>query len=392
MITLKRLLVREKTFYGALVVFLLIRIVYALTRDLFSSGPDAPKYMKAPLDLLEFGFWSNQIEGAPTYPLGYPVVLWPLAKIGGLNWITLAQLLQVFLSIATVFLVYKLSRIFFNKEAALLIGYVFLLSPAFTPMSGQAMYEPLLMFLFYSYLLSIFQVQEHSRNLGWPIAIGALAGFVIVTHPRSIPWIFLSQLVLVGRFGLKKSLIFFSSLLPIVSLFLIRNKIAHNSWTLSDAADSWISDIRPENFPTLIRDGVINSIYFWSPYSGDAKRGTWMHNFTFYHEIKKMADSANPVFLIAAILGTTAITLWLVGSFLLIKHKFLIGKLVFSIPFFAWVTDVLTVGDSRHRLVVVPLLIIGQVYALLWLRNHKSNLSKKFNLGKLGRSYPKFSN
>ena len=150
--SIKKILLRESTFYVALAVFFMIRVTYALSRDLFASGPDAPKYMKAPLDLVKFGFWSSQIEGAPTYPLGYPVVLSPLVQIGGTRWIILAQILQVILSIATVYLVYNLSLIFLKKEISLLIGYIFLLSPAFTPMSGEAMYEPLLMFVFYLYL------------------------------------------------------------------------------------------------------------------------------------------------------------------------------------------------------------------------------------------------
>jgi hypothetical protein len=381
MVLVKKILMRESTFYVALGFFLIVRIAYALSRDLFPSGPDAPKYMKAPLDLVEFGFWSNQIEGAPTYPLGYPVVLWPLAKIGGSNWISLAQLLQIFLSIATVFLVYRISQVFFKRQISLLISYVFLFSPAFTPMSGQAMYEPLLMFLFYSYLLSIFSLQNFSRNPSWCIPIGFLAGIAIVTHPRIIPWILFSQLILYGKFGLKKSLVIFSSLLPIVLLFLSRNKVAHDSWTLSDAADSWISDIRPENFSMLVRDGVVNAIYFWSPFSGDAKRGTWMHNFTFYHEIKKMTESTNLVFSVAVVLGVAAFSLWLLGSFLLLKDKLSIGRFVLFIPLFTWGTDMLTVGDSRHRLVVVPLLLIGQVYAFIWLRSEKSNLLEKLNFG-----------
>lgn len=381
MVLIKKALMRESTFYLALGFFLLVRVAYALSRDLFPSGPDAPKYMKAPLDLVKFGFWSNQIEGAPTYPLGYPVVLWPLAKLGGSNWIGLAQLLQAFLSIVTVFLVYKISQIFLKRETSLLVGYVFLLSPAFTPMSGQAMYEPLLMFVFYTYLLSIFSLQNQPCNPNWCIPIGVLAGIAIVIHPRIIPWILFSQFVLFGKFGLKKSIIFFSSLIPIVWLFLFRNKVAHDSWTLSDAADSWISDIRPENFTSLVREGIVNAIYFWSPFSGDAKRGTWMHNFTLYHEIKKMTESTNLIFSIAVLLGVVALALWLLGSFLLINSKILIGRYVFFIPFFAWGTDMLTVGDSRHRLVVVPLLLMGQVYAFIWMLSQKPNLLEKLNLG-----------
>ena len=196
------------------------------------------------------------------------------------------------------------------------------------------------------------------------LALGAVAGVAIVIHPRVIPWILFTQIILFGRLGLKRSLIFFGSLSPIVMLFLIRNKVAHNSWTLSDAADSWMSDIRPENFVVLIKDGIVNAIYFWAPYSGDAKRGTWMHNFTFYHEIKKITHSSTIIILIAGFVGVITITLWMIGTFLLLKSNLLIGKFVFFIPFFAWATDMLTIGDSRHRLVVMPLILIGQVYAL----------------------------
>ena len=378
--SIKKILLRESTFYVALAVFFMIRVTYALSRDLFASGPDAPKYMKAPLDLVKFGFWSSQIEGAPTYPLGYPVVLSPLVQIGGTRWIILAQILQVILSIATVYLVYNLSLIFLKKEISLLIGYIFLLSPAFTPMSGEAMYEPLLMFVFYLYLSSVLKLQNSSRNIRWFIALGVLAGAAIVIHPRIIPWILFIQLILFRKIGLGKSVIFFSSLSPIVILFVIRNKIAHESWTLSDAADSWISDIRPGNFVALFRDGIVNAIYFWSPYSGDAKRGTWMHNFTLYHEIKKITHSATIVTLIAVIFAIIAIFLWLFGSLLLMRSQIPLGNIVFFIPLLAWITDILTIGDSRHRLVVVPLLLIGQVQAITQLRGRKSNSLKDLNI------------
>ena len=41
---------------------------------------------------------------------------------------------------------------------------MFLLSPAFTPMSGEAMYEPILMFAFCLYLYLILKAQNDSRN------------------------------------------------------------------------------------------------------------------------------------------------------------------------------------------------------------------------------------
>lgn len=365
---LKKVLFQESTFLGVLVFFFILRVTYALSRNLFPSGPDAPNYIKAPLDFVKFGFWSSYIEGAPKYPLGYPAALWPLAQIGGMKWIMLAQVMQILLSIGTVYCVFKISQIFLKKELALIVGFIFLLSPAFTPMSGEAMYEPILMFVFYLYLYLILKVQNDSHNYFGLISAGALAGAAAVIHPRVIPWILVIQIILLGRIGLRRGIVFFGFFFPLVMLFLIRNKLAHDAWTLSNAADSWIKDLRPGNFGAVLRDGILNAVYFWSPYSGDAKRGTWMHNFTFYHEIKKITDSSTFVISIAAIFALVSIAAWLLGAFLLIKSKILIGNVVLYVPLLAWVTDFLTYGDSRHRLVVVPLLLIGQVYAFTWLQ------------------------
>ena len=108
-----------------------------------------------------------------------------------------------------------------------------------------------------------------------------------------------------------------------------------------------------------------------------------MHNFTFYHEIKKITHSTTIVTLIAVICAFIAIFLWLLGSLLLMRSKIPFGNIVFFIPLLAWITDILTIGDSRHRLVVVPLLLIGQVQAITQLRGMKSNLLKDLNVESL---------
>lgn len=364
----KNILLRESTFLSALVFFFILRVTYVLSRNLFLSGPDAPNYAKAPLDFVKFGFWSSHIQGAPYYPLGYPAALWPLAEIGGAKWVMLAQVTQVLLSICTVYCVFKISQIFLKKELALVVGFIFLLSPAFIPMSGEAMYEPILMFMFYLYLYLILKEQSDSRKYFGLICAGFFAGAAAVIHPRVIPWILIIQIILLGKIRLKRSVVFFGFFFSPVMLFLIRNKLAHNVWTLSNAGDPWIRDLRPGNFGEILRHGILNAVYFWSPYSGDAKRGTWMHNFTFYHEIKKITHSSTFVITIAVIFALVSIVAWLLGAFLLIRSKMPIGSVVLFVPLLAWVTDFLTAGDSRHRLVVMPLLLIGQVYAFTWLQ------------------------
>jgi len=361
--TLANNFLRERTFMGALVFFFVLRITYALTRDLFMSGPDAPNYANAPLDFVKYGFWSSKIQGAPYFPVGYSAILWPLAQIGGSKFIMLVQVFQIFLSICTVYLVYKISQKFLGAELSLIVGFVFLLSPAFTPVSGEAMYESVLMFTFYFYLYLNLKSQNNLRKHHLLIVAGVIAGVSAVIHPRVIPWIVAIQIILLGRFGYRRSAIFFSAFFIPVALFLIRSKVANNVWTVSTAGDSFMNDIREGRFGLIFSRGFWWAVHFWAPYSGDAKRGTWMHNFTFYHEIKKATHSTTFVIVLATIFAVASIVAWLIGSILLLKSEVVLGAIVLSVPFLAWITDFLTSGDSRHRLVVMPLLLIAQITA-----------------------------
>lgn len=358
----------ERTFLGALVFFFILRITYALTRDLFMSGPDAPNYAIAPLDFAKYGFWSSHIQGAPYYPVGYPAILWPIAEIGGSKWVLLSQIFQVFLSVCTVYFVYKISQIYLSTNLSLIIGFVFLFSPAFTPVSGEAMYESVIMFVFYLYLFLILKSQNNLRNLHLLIVAGVMAGVGAVVHPRVIPWILAIQIILLGRLGYRRAAIFIGAFLVPVALFSIRSKVAYDTWALSTAGDSWMNDIREGRFGLIFTRGFWNAVYFWSPYSGEAKRATWMHNFTFYHEIKKVTNSTPFVIALATIFAIASIAAWLFGSILLLKSKSALGAIVLSVPLLAWITDFLTAGDSRHRLVVMPLLLIGQITAFSWLQ------------------------
>jgi hypothetical protein len=382
----KRVLSHEGTFFGALVFIFVLRVVYALSRDLFLSGPDANVYAKAPLDFVKYGFWSSLIEGGSFYPLGYPVALWPLAEVGGTKWIMLSQVIQILASISTVYFIYRISQMFLNNEISKIVSFVFLLGPAFIPMSGQAMYEPTLMFAFYLYLYLILKVQNEPRSSYALACSGLLAGYAAVIHPRVIPWIFIVQIILLGKLGLKRSFSFFSLFLAPIILFLFRNKTAHDLWTLSEAGGYWAYVISLGSLGTFFKNGIWNAIYFWSPYSGDAKRGTWYHNFTLYHEIKTITQSTTFVILIATIFALVSIIAWLLGSVLIIKSKMLIGSIILYVPLIAWATDFLTIGDSRHRLTVVPLLLIGQVYAFTWLQ--KKMFHKYSILGTQDRVQP----
>jgi hypothetical protein len=361
----KKTLLRENTFLGMLGIFLVLRLIYVTSRDIFSSGPDAPYYAIAPVEFAKYGFWSDQIQGAPYYPIGYPVILSPFVELGGTNWILFAQIFQVLVSIATIWIVYKISNIFFKKEISLAIGFIFLLKPAFIPMSGQAMYEPLVMFTFYAYLLLILKEISSTPKLLRIISAGVLAGITATIHPRTIPWILIIQFIAYRKLGFKPSLIFSGTFITPVLLIIVRNGLAFQAWSLATAGSIFLPALESGNFGKILKSGFINAVYFWSPSSGDAKRATWFHNWTFYHEIKSVTDSTALVLVLAIIVATFSLITWLYGARVLIQSDPIIGKIVLCVPLIAWATDFFTSGDSRHRLVVIPLLLIGQVWAVI---------------------------
>lgn len=362
----KRVVFNERAFLAALLGMFVLRLTYALTRDVFNSGPDAPVYAVAPHDFAKYGFFSSHITGRDFYPLGAPATLWPAAQFGGSHWVTYATIMQIIFSIATVWFVYKTVGLFFNKEMALSVGYVFLFMPAFIPMSGEAMYEPILMFFFYLYLYLILKSKRDSANFNLVIWAGIVGGWACAVHPRTIPWILAIQAICFVRLGRKHSLIFLGAFMAPVALFLIRNLIAHHNLTLSAAANGFVK-LREGHYGTLLSDGFWYAIHYWSPYSGDARRATWLHNFTLYHKIKAVTHSSTSITVIATVFALISLVAWLYGSVLLIRSGNLVGNIVLVVPMINWITDFFTIGDSRHRLVVVPLMLISQLYVFRML-------------------------
>ena len=363
---IKKFVSTERFFLGSLFFIYLFRLAYATSRDIFSSGPDAPFYAVAPLNFAKYGLFSDQIEGIPFYPAGYPIFLWPFAEFTGSNWVTYAQILQIFLSVATVWFVYKISKLFFGKFTSLGIGYLFLFNPSFSAMSGQAMYEPLLMFTFYTYLYLILKEVSTSPKFSRLVTAALLGGLSMAIHPRSIPWILVTQLVIFQKLTLKRNFIFFGALIFPVILFLIRNGLVNHRWTLmsSGVLDPYAQS---NSFAETLKNGLFNICYFWSPLSGDAHHSTWYHNFTAYHYIKQISGSSYFVIALATIIGVILFASWLIGAFILLRSNPIIGRIVLIIPILAMGTDFFAAGDSRHRLVVIPLLLIGQLTSWIHL-------------------------
>jgi hypothetical protein len=367
----------ERFFYLSLVPILFFRLFYSLTRNIFSSGPDAPFYEIAPAEIAKFGFYSNQIQGVPYYPLGYPTLLSPFAKLSPEHWIKLVQIFQISLSILTVCVIFNIVRKFTNEATALIAALLVLLYPSFSAMSGQAMYEPVLMFIFYSYFFLVFQTSFFRVSLVRCVLIGVIGGLSISIHPRVIPWVLLIQIVLFRKLGSKNSVIILGSLLPIPFAIMLRNLLVNEKFTLmsSKILDPYGVST---SFQDRITNGLKNIYYFWTPLSGDARHTTWYHNFTLFHELKKITGSTSVVLYSSALIMLVSVIAWLFGSYIWFREKPEFAIVLVAIPVLAMLTDFVAAGDSRHRLVIMPLILIAQARTLTtfgtWIGGfHKRN-------------------
>ena len=115
-----------------------------------------------------------------------------------------------------------------------------------------------------------------------------------------------------------------------------------------------------QNFPTFLKECIENLLYFWSPYSGSLRRGSWYHNVSLLSILQKMSLDDIPI---AFVFSLANFTLCFIGLYSLKKKDW--NFYIFSSAFLLilWCTDIFLFGDSRHRLIAMfvtaPLLSLG---------------------------------
>ena len=245
--------------------------------------------------------------------------------------------------------------------------------PSFSAMSGQAMYEPVLIFFFYSYLFLVFQSSYFSGNLLKSVLVGTVGGIAIVVHPRVIPWVLISQVILFKKIGIRNTFIILGSCIPIPILIMLRNLFVNEKFTLmsSKIVDPYGAS---SNIQDKINNGFTNIYYFWTPLSGDARHSTWYHNFTLFHELKKFTGSTSTVVYTSSFIILLSVTAWLFGCYLWSKEKPEFGMALLLIPVLAMFTDFIAAGDSRHRLVVMPIIFIAQARTIVKILHLESQI------------------
>jgi len=363
----------------------ILKFLYAISRPIFYSGPDANGYIPMALDLAQRGFLSSEISGLPVYPIGYGAFLSVFAFSEHPNWIQFAQLAQILLISVASYFFFSLTKFYFNKLIAYLTLVLFLFHPAIFTMSTQAMYEPLLISIIISlYYATFYVILNMKRNeLSIYLLIGTLTGLALVIHPRSIFILFFPFVYTFSKLkNLKHVLSLTLSTFSVVSVALMRNFEALGVFSISTATKysiayghksiglcndlSCYSANALDNLPSYLGESARNLGYFFTPYSGPLKRGTWFHNLSLLSILDKV-----DLHIIALIFSGATIFfvafLFIIGAWRLFSSNKLISYLAMAIVLLTALTDAAVYGDSRHRLLVIPFMIPIQIYGLGFL-------------------------
>jgi hypothetical protein len=366
-------------------VSFLLKIMYAYSRPIFNSGPDANGYIPMAIDIAHLGFFSSDISGLPVYPIGYGAFLSVFVFMSESRWIHLAQFAQITLISVSSYLFFSLVKVYFNKVVACLSLVIFLFTPSIFTMTTQAMYEPLLISIVICvYYFSFISLPKNnfSGYLRY-LSVGILIGLAVVTHPRSIfilaiPLLFLTKNVVKP----KKFLFLFSGSFIVIGTVLFRNFEAlgfltlstatkyavaygHKSVGLCESTFCYLSNAL-DNPSTFMLESFRNFIYFFSPSSGPLTRGTWFHNLSVSSFLDKNGFQSFAL-IISGLVMFALFTVFVFGSWQSYYLNKSIPFLFIGIILLTALTDAAVYGDSRHRLVVMPFIIPIQVYGLFYL-------------------------
>jgi 4-amino-4-deoxy-L-arabinose transferase-like glycosyltransferase len=375
---LKRL-TDQRILLASILITLPFKLGYVLSRDLFSSGPDADTYIPATIDFSRQSFFSSDITGMPYWPAGYPSLNSMIVRVSESRWIEITQIFQVLIFSLACFLYFKMILPYFGRFISLLSSLFLTLQPAWVVANGEAMYET---YLFSFIIIGFyFVLKSHKQNDRKGISAGLLLlGYSLAIHPRILPIIlgFFVLLQLQLKSKLKEILISLGIFAFFPITFALRNLIAENSFTLSTAlvgtASSYNEVFRDctkvecipstilTNFPALLSQGFTNLNHFFSPHWGPDSRGTWFHNLSGLFLFPEGVMSQNIV-LFGTLVSWVSIFFLVLGTWGALRRRNLMDYFfVFSSLTFLF-TAFVVFGDNRHRLIasfsLLPLQFLG---------------------------------
>jgi hypothetical protein len=365
----------------------LLKSIYSLTRNVFPSGPDAPGFIPPAENFVQFGFFGKSVDLSTIYSAGYPFFLSFFAEIGGEDWYKAAQMGQIILfALGTLTMARTLIALGYLK-GAIIFALVLSFHPGWLVATSMAMYESLLFFLFAVFFGVISKRILNPKSideLKLGLFAGILMGAVILVHPRGmlffLPFLFFGVL---SKHDIARFLIPFSLTFGIfLSVTIIRTHL--DSGTFNLGGDVWTASwIGRENLElcrnavcylnTWITDptesfvhSVKNLWYFLTPYSGPTVKGTWFHNISlqYYlyshgHLVASLIVSYSLTIIGILFFGASIVRLRLDES----KRRIPLLKPMSISLLLVTFTDILVYGDNRHRLIIVPIVLIFHVLA-----------------------------
>lgn len=387
----------EKYFMSASVALAMaVRITYGFTRNIFESGPDANTYIQMAKDLSDKGYFSDGVAGFPIYPPGYAMFLAFNKFIFGNNWIYLVQIEQSIMTILTAVIGFYLANKILPRRYAQLVFLTLLFHPALIVLSVSCMYESLLLYILFA-LIKIVQESFCKKTKSSLFALlGALA---ILIHPRSIPIIILITMLFIQKSEKRIRIITITSSILLNSLIIviviIRNNTYSNFVGFNAGTIFGIEFGHPSvgrcshiiacltngltNNPLLfVREGLINVVYFLSPWTGPNERGTWFHNLSIYQILKQIPENFFVIFNFAQSIG---IILFIIMGFCKSwKMNPIINKISLGMFLILMITEFLVYGDSRHKILLMPSASIYFYFFVFRLTEYIQKMtSKKVN-------------
>jgi len=324
-------------------------------------------------ELSTHGFFSSELRFIPMYNQGYPTFLYLLRESFGSYYVHSAQLIQILAFSISIELIRRVSiqSFHFTQKASFVLCSFLVLSPAGFFYPQEAMYEALLFPLLACYTYCL--IGSNSKSSFRYYAAGLLAALMLTIHERSLLIICVSTLL--HHKALQKVFwksFAFSLSIPIV--FVVRNGLYYGTWRLSRGSGnvqeniirifnnrgqldySVYGGLGSENF-------FVNMWYFWTTYSGYGKNGTWYHNGTldfFWNNFFNWES----IRIVSLVISFMFLLLFMLGCFKLMVARYTIGLTLFLILFTSSILSGLSYGDSRHRLIFSPFIVLVIVWGL----------------------------
>ncbi len=379
------------------------------------GGPDGPTYDDAGWDLASRGILSSDVTGLPYFPPGYPLLVASHYELFGHHPFAV-KVGQLALIPALTWLTFRLAERVAGPAAALVAGAGMSLSLVWLALGHPLMYEPWAALLLVAAVLLLLRAdEEHTMwpTLGAGIALGAAAALqdkFLSLLPLVAVWI-LWRRSGGGRRALAVGALILGAALVVVPL-VVRNQVVYGEPLVlatnhginmvigngPDATGGYVSrpSLPPVCFeearraPSVARDrGLVScsAVYavthpahtislwpaklarFWAPFVGPRfEEVNWRHFFDWRSAVPDSIRS-RPWFHTADV-GLSAawvvagLGLFLTGAALSLKARPREASLLLLA--IAWLVAVhlVTFGDPRFRIPVLPLVWVFQAVAL----------------------------